>query len=105
MSSKRLNPQPFAPIYGEVYENAGGGRYLCESREGSTSSAWFTNVASGWHCLAKGIVRYEDGTIEWDRSTDGHFVPLDENRQETIERATIRSKQRSIVNAMLCCLI
>ena len=80
MDSKRLNPQPFAPICGEVYENAGGGRYLCESREGSARCAWFTNVASGWTCLAKGIVRYEDGTIEWDRSTDGHFVTMDEYR-------------------------
>ena len=103
--SKRQNPQPFAPVCGEVYENAGGGRYLCESREGNASSAWFTNVASGWHCLAKGIVRYEDGTIEWDRSTDGHFVTLNEDLRERIDRAAFRSKQRSIVNAMLCCLI
>ena len=104
MSSKRQNPQPFAPTYGEVYENAGGGRFLCEGQLDSRS-AWFTNVASGWHFLARGIVRYEDGTVEWDYSTGGRFIPVDDSRQAQIERATIRSKQRSIVNAMLCCLI
>ena len=100
--AKRQNPKPFDPIYGEVYENAGGGRFLCESKEGSSRSAWFTNVASGWTCLAKGIIRYEDGTVEWDYSTDGHFLPIDSSRQEAIFRATFRQRQRSIVNAMLC---
>ena len=102
--SKRQNPQPFAPTRGGVYENAGGGRYLCESCS-SPASAWMINVASGWSFTAKGIVRYEDGTIEWDRSTDGHFVTLNEDLRERIDRAAFRSKQRSIVNAMLCCLI
>lgn len=102
--SKRQNPQPFAPTRGGVYENAGGGRYLCESCS-SPASAWMINVASGWSFTAKGIVRYEDGTIEWDYSTDGHFLPIDDRRKDMIERSTIRMKQRSMVNALLCCLI
>ncbi len=103
--SKRQNPQPFAPKFGEVYENAGGGRYLCESRDESVRSAWMVNTASGWSFTAVNIVRYEDGTIEWDYSKDGSFIPIDDRRKDMIERATIRQKQRSIMNAMLCCLI
>ena len=33
----------------------------------------FRNVKSGWTFIAKGIIQYVDGTIEWDHSTDGHF--------------------------------
>ena len=64
-----------------------------------------------------GIVRYEDGTIEWDYSTDGTFLPIDDQRQAMIDaaiqreidrkvtRAAMKAKQASILNAMLCCLI
>lgn len=102
--AKRQNPKPFSPVKGEIYENAGGGQYLCES-DGNERCARFMNATSGWSFIAKGIVQYEDGTIEWDYSKDGTFLPLDSERQETIFRATIRQKQRSIMNAMLCCLI
>ena len=103
MERKRQNPQPFNPVKGEVYENAGGGRYLCESDPNGVSfDAWMTNTTSGWHCLCRNIVRYEDGTIEWDRSIDGRFVPIDKDRQEDIFRATVIHRQRSIMNAMLC---
>ena len=104
-NNKRQNPKPFEPIKGEIYENAGGGQFLCDDKYPSSDSCWVTNIASGWHCLAKGIVRYDDGTIEWDRSTDGHFILLDEEKRETIYRASIRSRQRSLLNAMLCCMI
>ncbi len=102
--AKRQNPKPFSPVKGEIYENAGGGRYLCES-DGNEHSARMMNVTSGWTFIAKGIVRYDDGTIEWDYSVDGTFVPLDRERQERIFRATFRHKQNSIVNALLCCMI
>ena len=71
-NNKRQNPQRFAPTTGEVYTNAGGGEYLCESG-GSWISARMVNTVSGWTFIAKGIVRYDDGTIEWDYSTDGEF--------------------------------
>ena len=112
--SKRQNPQPFAPTRGGVYENAGGGRYLCESCS-SPASAWMINVASGWSFTAKGIVRYEDGTIEWDYSTGGGFNDgrLQEYR-ETCQRAEkakeartaqLWHRQISLANAMLCFMI
>ena len=93
-TAQKQNPQRFAPIPGEVYENAGGGRFKCTSRE-SRTTAWMTNVASGWECYAHNIVRYEDGSIEWDYSTDGHFT----------DKAEIRHRQRSMLNALLCCAI
>ena len=98
-TKKRQNPQRFAPVEGEVYENAGGGSYYCK-RGGSWDSALMVNTVSGWTFTACGIVRYEDGTIEWDYSTGGHFEKLPEQ-----EPAEIYHRQRSLVNAMLCCMI
>ena len=77
---------PLVPIAGQVYVNRGGGRYLCLSAwtgacptyynaagRASSTTAMFRNVKSGWTFIAKGIIQYVDGTIEWDHSTDGHF--------------------------------
>ena len=65
---------PFSPEPGAVYENAGGGRYLCEKLlHGSHFNAWMVNVKSGWSFLAHGVGRYPDGRIDWDYSTGGRF--------------------------------
>lgn len=97
--NRRENPVKFTPTEGEIYENAGGGHYLCLTVL-SDWEAKVQNTVSGWTCYAHGIVRYDDGTIEWDYSSGGHFKALPEpNRTE------IRNRQRSLVNAMLCCLI
>ena len=93
-TEKRQNPQRFSPVVGEVYENAGGGRFTCRSSNGNHGR--MQNIASGWDCVAHGIVRYEDGTIEWDYSTGGQFLPKPEE---------FRHRQRSMMNAMLCCMI
>ena len=37
----------------------------------------FRNMKSGWTFVAKDIVMYADGTIEWGRSLDGRFEPLE----------------------------
>ena len=75
----------FEPVVGEVYTNRGGGAYRCiaPSDAGpifhnaaggcSNASAVMRNEKSGWTFTAKGIIRYIDGTIEWDRSVDGRF--------------------------------
>lgn len=92
-TKKRQNPQRFEAVPGETYENAGGGRFLCtDSWDGN---AIMVNVVSGWKCTAHGLVRYEDGTIEWDYSTGGFFTDLE----------TLKHRQRSMMNAMLCCAI
>lgn len=100
--AKRQNPRRFMPSVDHIYENAGGGRYRCSyvgKLDGETF-AWMQNVASGWACRVHGIVRYEDGTIEWDYSVHGHFEKLPEPQPEEI-----RQRQGSLMNAMLCCLI
>ena len=97
-TEKRQNPQRFEPMLLKTYENAGGGRFRCQSK--SEGCIWMQNTASGWTCNVHGLVRYEDGTIEWDYSTGGHFEKLpDTEPAETFHR------QRSMMNAMLCFMI
>lgn len=119
-NSKRQNPKPFTPVKGTVYENACGGKYLCRSGYQDPDwgpCAWMVNIKSGWSFTAKNIVQYENGTIEWGHSTDGHFLPIDDDLQKEIDnaiqreidrkvtRAAMKAKQTSIMNALLCCLI
>lgn len=81
--------KPLAPVCGEVYRNRAGGEYRCisqmpatgalyynQSGGSSDTAALFRNVKSGWTFVAKGIIQYVDGTIEWDHSTDGHFEDI-----------------------------
>ncbi len=78
--------RPLVPAFGQVYLNRGGGEYRCIDPAPATGTTYynasggssgtiarFRNVASGWTFTAKGIIRYADGTIEWDRSIDGRF--------------------------------
>ena len=120
-SERRKNPKPFTPVKGEVYTNANGAKYLCEADghqdEDGRSIAWMTNIKSGWSMTTNGIVMYDNGEIEWDCSTDGTFLPIDDERQAIIDaaiqreidrkvtRAAMKAKQASILNALLCCLI
>lgn len=107
-TEKRQNPQRFAPQMGVVYENAGGGQYVCtRGWDEELQTARFMNTASGWELLAHGIVRYADGTIEWDYSTyghfnDGRFREYRESQEAKVRTAQIRQRQFSLMNAMLC---
>lgn len=69
MSSKRITPEQ-----GKVYKNKGGGDFLCI--RGFNGNAIMQNIASGWTFKANGVVQYEDGSIEWDYSTEEHFESL-----------------------------
>lgn len=117
---KRENPKPFTPVKGEVYENVAGGKFLCESSwedDHQRPCAWMINIKTGWSLTANGVVRYEDGTIEWDYSNGEGFLQIDDRRQQLIDRAiqreidqkvtraAMKAKQNSLLNAMLCCLI
>ncbi len=81
--------RPLVPTAGQVYLNRAGGEYHClnpmpatgalyYNRSGGSSdtAALFRNVKSGWTFVAKGIIQYIDGTIEWDHSTDGRFEDI-----------------------------
>lgn len=67
----------FYPEAGKTYENEGGGTYICldtvyNSRNGEVH-AIMENTQTGWVLNAHGVGIYEDGKIDWDYSTGGHF--------------------------------
>ncbi len=68
----RLKAVPLVP--GHVYVNRGGGEFRCERI--TVTGTYFVNVKSGWRFKAVGVVMYDDGTIEWDYSTDGRFIKM-----------------------------
>ena len=103
-TEKRQYPRRFIPSVDRIYENAGGGRYRCQMPLGDRCDAWMQNTASGWTLLAHGIVRYEDGTIEWDYSTRGHFEEI-RREPDATDAAVIHHRHMSLANAMLCFLI
>ena len=74
------------PTVGQTYINRNGGEYLCTGnlfyetdaqRQRSISMgehvAFMERVKDGWSLAAHGVIEYEDGTIEWNYSTGGHF--------------------------------
>lgn len=67
----------FIPIAGRIYLNRNGERYLCLRATRydalSDSTAVFERCTDGWTLTAHGVRRYEDRTIEWNYSTDGHW--------------------------------
>ena len=111
-TEKRQNPQRITPVGGKVYENAGGGRYLCSSHWNSCEHASFMNIDSGWELIAHNVVQYDDGTIEWDYSTGCGFNDgkLEEyrkltEREKNAKTAQLWHRQMSLANAMLCFMI
>lgn len=62
----------FTPQPGATYENEGGGSFRC-LRSGPAGEAVMQNVKSLWTLNAHGCGVYEDGRIDWDYSTGGHF--------------------------------
>ncbi len=74
------------PVVGQTYINRNGGKYLCtenllysseEQKQRSLALgehiAYMERVKDGWKLDAHGVIQYEDGTIEWNYSTGGHF--------------------------------
>lgn len=74
------------PIVGQIYRNRNGGEYRCtgnslylnDAQKQQALSlgehiAYMERVKDGWSLIAHGVIQYEDGTIEWNYSTGGHF--------------------------------
>ncbi|QUO34168.1 hypothetical protein KFE16_09550 [Clostridiaceae bacterium Marseille-Q4149] len=59
------------------HENPYGYRYLCLSVEKrpllNDTTAQMRRTSDGWTLTAHGLIRYEDGTIEWNYSTGGRW--------------------------------
>lgn len=81
-----MKKQYIVPIVGQIYTNRNGGEYCCTGnlfyendaqRQRSVSLgehvSYMERVKDGWRLTAHGVIEYEDGTIEWNYSTGGHF--------------------------------
>ena len=81
---------PLSPTVGQTYRNRNGCEYFCLGKDTAHGmidyvvpglvglpNGRFRNMRSGWTFVAKDIVMYADGTIEWGRSLDGRFEPLE----------------------------
>ena len=81
-----MKKQYIVPIVGQIYTNRNGGEYRCTGnlfyendaqRQRSVSLgehvSYMERVKDGWRLTAHGVIEYEDGTIEWNYSTGGHF--------------------------------
>ena len=64
-------------LFCPVYTNRNDKQYRCTGVvEGSCpweTVAYFTRLSDGWSLAAHGPQIYEDGTIEWNYSTGGHW--------------------------------
>ena len=59
---------------GSIYKNRNGQEYKCIWV--GDLCAGMLNVRSGWFCVAYGVKIYEDGTIDWNFSTGGHYAEI-----------------------------
>lgn len=67
----------FVPQVGQVYQNRNDRSYLCLSVEKrpllNDTTAQMRRTSDGWTLTAHGLIRYEDGTIEWNYFTGGRW--------------------------------
>lgn len=56
---------------GKIYKNRNGSTYICKVV--NSNSAILERESDGWTLTAWGIGQHENGTIEWDYSTQGHW--------------------------------
>ena len=75
MKTKYRPPVAFTPQVGRVYRNHGGGEFCCLRSDRVVS---FVNIKSEWTFNVRGPRRYPDGTIDWQWSYGGRFVPPDQ---------------------------
>lgn len=67
-------PELITPVVGREYLNRNGQRYLCTGRL-NHERVTMERVTDHWTLTAVRTRQYEDGTIEWDHSVDGHWPP------------------------------
>lgn len=88
------------PVVGQIYKNRNGREYCCLSNVGYSSQgnmraavslgehqASMVRMSDGWSFVAHGLQQYEDGTVEWNFSTDGAFREDDLDRCRKLLRA------------------
>ena len=68
-----MNRKPFTPQPGTGYKNQGGGIFDCIDTTEQSDVFIMRNRVSGWTFNAHGVGIYDDDSIDWNYSTDGHF--------------------------------
>ena len=68
-----MNRKPFTPQPGASYRNQGGGNFVCIAATEENDVFIMQNQASGWTFNAHGVGIYDDDSIDWNYSTNGHF--------------------------------
>ena len=65
-------PQLIDPVEGRIYMNNNSSAYRCTRRINS-ETAVMVRETDGWTLIAHRVRRLENGSIEWDCSTGGHW--------------------------------
>lgn len=65
-----------SPAKGERFWNRCGSHFRCLEEGFVEGTCTMINEKSGWTLTAHNVRMYEDGSIEWDYSTNGHFLPV-----------------------------
>lgn len=63
----------FSPIPNKVYSNINGMNYICLASKGQCDGIFQAMTKSKWTFTAHGCHVFDNGKIEWNHSSDGHF--------------------------------
>ena len=101
--NQTMKRENFDPYPGRIYENNGGGQFICISGGDDPNSWIMKNVSSGWTFEAHGIGMYEDGTIDWNYSTGGYFDKMRkwESQSEVLNEAVKTFGKEKQVDMMI----
>lgn len=97
-----MNRKPFTPQPGTSYRNQGGGIFDCIAATDESDVFIMRNRASGWTLNAHGVGIYDDDSIDWNYSTDGHFESV--SGQQDKEKLSVKMIEflQEQVPAALC---
>ena len=97
-----MNRKPFTPQPGTGYRNQGGGIFDCIAATDESDVFIMRNRASGWTLNAHGVGIYDDDSIDWKYSTDGHFESV--SGQQDKEKLSVKMIEflQEQVPAALC---
>jgi hypothetical protein len=65
-------PELITPVEGQVYLNRNGRQYRCISAR-NPERPIMQRLSDYWTLTAVRVRQFEDGTVEWDHSVDGHW--------------------------------
>lgn len=96
-----MNRKPFTPQSGTGYRNQGGGNFVCIAATEQNDVFIMQNQESGWTLDAHGIGIYDDGSIDWDYSTGGHFERVSgQQDKEKLSVKMIKFPQEQVLAAL-----